>query len=167
MKKRLYLPLALIIVTLFGCSVKEPDLECISDHISPISQPAFYITSDIRAGTFLSSSCDDGCCALFSHEDYEIVQEVFHAEDLDAAFFHLTGQVKENLKPVKVSSYSREGYRYAWTATGEDGMLICSGALFQDGNCFYALSFLCQADQEKEYREIFSEILSSMELSPV
>lgn len=168
MKKLLFLPILLLIITFSACSVKEArDVECVNDSLITIKEPAFYVSADIPQGTFLTASCKDGCCALFSHEDYEVMQEIFYADSLDEALVYLTGQTREELNLLSVSSFPKEEYRFAWTAAGENGTLACSGMLFADGDCYYSLCIFCKAEMEKEHREDFSAIFAGTELMPV
>ena len=64
-------------------------------------------------------------------------------------------------------SFPQEEYRFAWTSAGEEGDLACSAALFSDGAYYYALSVICDAGHEKEYRTVFSDLLASAELEAV
>ncbi len=168
MKKLFIVPLLLFIVIFSACSVKEAStMECISDKMEPVETPAFYVLADIPQGTFLTASCKEGCCALFTHEDYEVMQEIFYAENLDAALLYLTGKTQEELKPLTVSTSPQGEYRFAWTAAGEDGTLACSGMMFSDGDCYYSLCIFCDAEAEKEHREEFDDIFAGTELLPV
>ncbi len=168
MKKLLFLFILLLILPLCACAVKESSVrECVTDELLVPSQPAFYLSADIPRGSFLTSSCKDGCCALFTHEDYELMQEIFTASSLDDALIYLTGQDQAELRPLAVSTFPQKEYRFAWAAAGEEGTLSCSGLLFADGEYYYSLCIFCDAGEEKHYREEFSDIFAAAELVPV
>lgn len=158
----------LLILSFFGCAVKEmPAMECVGDRIEVVCEPTFYLTAAIPQEATLTLSSDEGRRAVFSHEDYEITQEIFPADSADSALESLTGQEVDALCPIRVAAEPQEEYRFAWTAAGENGALNCSGALFFDGEYCYAVSIQCAAEKEKLYRDVFSELLSSVALQAV
>ncbi len=168
MKKLLFLLVFVLILPLCACTVKEgPAPECVSDELSVPSVPEFYLSADIPQGTFLTASCKEGCCALFSHADYEVMQEIFTAASLDEALVYLTGKNRAELKPLEVSTFPQKEYRFAWTAAGEAGTLACSGLLFSDGENYYSLCIFCDAAEEKHHKTEFSHIFSGSQLIPV
>lgn len=168
MKKLLSFFLFLLIVTLSGCSVKETlSLEYVTDELIEPPFPAFYMAADIPHGTFLTDSCKDGCCALYEHENYEVMQEVFPAESADEAFRYLTGRTADELNPIKASAFPQEEYRFSWTAAGENGPVSCSGLLFFDGSHCYSLCIFCPYGERSLHREDFSRIFSGTKLFPL
>ena len=168
MKKMLCFCFLLFILTLSGCCVKETlSLECVTDDMSAPQLPAFYMAADIPHGAFLTDSCKDGCCALYVHEGYEIMQEVFPAESADEAFRYLTGRTSDDLHPIKTDSFPREEYRFSWTAAGENGPISCNGLLFYDGAHCYSLCVFCPYGEEKLHREDLSRIFTGTELFPL
>lgn len=154
------LPLLLLIISLYGCNVKEPlSLECIADSLHTKSAPAFYLEADIPIGAVLSASCDDGCCALYSHEDYEIYQEVFSAASLDNALLHVSGQAA--LSAICTSNFPFEQYRFRWLCAGENGTTVCNAKLIFDGEYYHCLSIHCPMQLQTQYETVFSDLLSS------
>ena len=167
MKKVFALFLLPLILTLSACAVKQANaLETIECPAAPTT-PNFYLTADYPADAVLVSSSDEGRSAAFLHEDYTLIQEVFSADSLDDALLRVTGRPASELEVLRVSSFPQEEYRFAWTATGEEGDLACSAALFSDGEYYYALSSVCDAAHEKEYRTTFSDLFASAELTAV
>ena len=167
MKKVIAFLLLPLILTLSACAVKQAQaletIEC------PAVQdaPGFFLSAELPAGTVLASSADAGRSAVFVHEDFTLAQEVFAADSLESALLRVTGRPADELELLRVCSFPQEEYRFAWTAAGEDGDLTCSAALFSDGAYYYALSVLCGAAHEKEYRTVFSDLLASAELEAV
>lgn len=165
MKKALLLLLSSLIVALCGCSVKQaPTLETIVCPAEPAA-PAFYLSVDLPRETMLVSSADEGRCVVFSAEDYLVTEEIFAADSLDDALLRLTG--REDIEVLTVSSFPQKEYRFAWTAAEDAGAQACSAALFYDGSFYYALTVQCSAEAEKEYRTVFSDLLSCAELEAV
>lgn len=154
-----------LILTLCGCHVKEDmTLECVCDQWEEIAAPAFYIEADIPAEAPLAASCREGCCVVFAHPDYEIIEEIFTAESEEAAFYHVAGASRDALNPIQIPSHPHPKYRFAWSAMGDTGELICSTSLTYDGTHYYAVTIRCNAQAEERYREVFSELLSGVTL---
>ncbi len=167
MKRVFVLFLLPLILTLSACDVKQASaLETIECPTAP-STPSFYLNADFPTDAILTSSSDEGRSAVFLHEDYTLIQEVFAADSLESALLRVTGRPADELELLRVCSFPQEEYRFAWTAAGEDGDLTCSAALFSDGAYYYALSVVCGAAHEKEYRTVFSDLLASAELEAV
>ncbi len=166
--KRFVFVLAALIITLSGCSVKQTSaFECVNDNYEQFDTPAFYIDAVIPQDAVLTHACDDGCCAVFTHEDYEIYQEIFEAESLDAACRRLTGRSVSQLRAIQTQSFPIEEYRFAFQAAGEGRTLSCCGKFFYDGQFCYAVSVHCPMQKEPEYHEVFSELLSLTELKAI
>lgn len=160
----LFLPL---ILTLSACAVKQANaLETIECPAAP-KTPKFYLTADLPSNTVLASSAEEGRSAVFLHEDFTLVEEVFAAESLDEALLRVSGRRSDELKLLRVREFPQEEYRFAWTAAGEEGDLACSAALFSDGEYYYVLTVQCDAAAEKEYRSVFSDLLAGAELEAV
>lgn len=156
----LFLSLLTLIICFCGCNVKETyALECVSDSI--IAQPACYLAMDIPENVFLTESSDMGRYAVFTHEDYEIIQEIFTAEHMDEALFYVSGRHRDDLRPIELQDGSM---RFAWTAARETGEIACSAVLFTDGQFYYSVCVRCPAELEKQYREEFSALLSNAAL---
>lgn len=162
--KRLWIfALLTFIIFLSGCSVKEElPVEYVCDQLELM--PASYLTMDIPENVFLTEASDEGRFAIFTHRDYEIVQEVFSAKSQEAAIEYLSGKSPEQLHPLELGDGS---CRFAWTAAGEQGDLACSALLMTDGSYYYSLCIQCSVEVEKEYRQEFSQILSSASLQLV
>ena len=166
--KRFAIVLFGLIITLSGCSVKQAhSFECVADSYEEIAAPSFYIDAAMPCNAFLTDSCDDGCCAVFSHEDYEIYQQIFPAQGLDDACTYLTGRDFAALRAIQTQSFPTEEYRFAYTCACEEGTLSCSGKFFYDGQFCYAVMILCPIQKEPIYHEDFSEVLSLAELKSV
>lgn len=158
-KLSLILPFVLII-GLFACDVKEDlTLECVSDEISEV--PSSYLVMSLPENVFLTESALDGRLGLFSHRDYEIIQEVFAAESTDAAIQHISGRA---LDPFVLPDGR---IRFSWASAQENGMITCSALLLTDGDYYYSVCIRCPAELERNYREVFSEIMASVALESV
>ena len=157
--------LLLYILSLNGCSVKEDfSAECVNDTIICISSPAFRIEADIPQEAVLTLSHQDGCCAVFSHEDYEITQEIFPAASWDEAFLHVTGRTADSLNPILAGDFPQEEYRCSWSVAGENGTELCRCTILTDGCFYYAVSIQSNAETDKNYAQSFSSLLASVSL---
>ena len=165
MKLSILFQLIVIILSLNACSVKEEfDTECINDTISCVETPSFRIEADIPQDAVLTLSHQDGCCAVFSHEDYEITQEIFPAASWDEAFLHVTGRTADALSPILAGNFPQEEYRCSWTVAGENGTELCRCTILTDGSFYYAVSIQSNAETDKNYTESFSSLLASVSL---
>lgn len=157
-----------LILPLYGCSVNTNlTRECVADTIDIPEQPSMYIASDIPQGAALSISREDGRCAVFSHPDYEIIQEIFSAESWEDAFLHVSGRGSRQLKPLLAGNFPHEKYRCTWTAAGEKGTDLCQCVIIFDGSFYYAISVQCAADKAGSYADSFSDLLSGATLCGV
>lgn len=160
MKKTVLLLVLFLIILLNGCDVnKNLSVECVSDEL--MQMPSSYLVMELPKNVFLTDSAEDGRWSLFSHDDYEIIQEIFPAENMDEAIQKVSGQT---LTPILLYDGSA---RFSWVSGQEDGMICCSAAILSDGTYFYSLCIRCPADLEKEYHGEFSQILSSAALQRV
>lgn len=158
--------LLILIISLSSCSVKSaPTLECVNDTILQNEIPSFYIEADYPAAAALTASCDDGCCAVFSHSDYDIYQEIFPAQSIDEALLNLAG--RSDVQALRVASFPYEEYRIAYTAAGEGGTISCLGKIYYDGEFCYALVIHCPIEKEKDYRETFADLISTATIEAV
>lgn len=168
MKKLSFVFLLALILTFPACAVKEsPTMEYVTDVLSDDTPPAYFLTAEIPTGAMLSGASDEGRFAVFSHEDYEVLEEIFPAASAEDAFLHVAGQTAAQLRPIKLRSTPQEEYRFAWTAAGENGALACSAAVLLDGGWCYSVSIQCRAEKEKEYQKVFSALLSGVELQAI
>ena len=153
------------ILSLNACSVKEDfTAECVNDAIECITVPAFRIEADIPQEAVLTLSHRDGCCAVFSHEDYEITQEIFEAASWDEAFAHVTGRSADSLRPILAGTFPQEEYRCSWSVVGENGTQLCRCTILTDGSFYYAVSIQSDIAKDQEYAEEFSSLLASVSL---
>ena len=164
--------LALILITLIlsstACSVNtNPAKECIADSIEEIAYPAMYIESDIPQGATLTLSREDGRFAVFSHDDFEIIQEIFSADSWDEAFLHISGKTSQDLNPILAGNFPFEKYRCTWTSAGESRTLLWQSVLFFDGSFYYGISIQCPVSKAAAYEKNFSDLLSGAELCEI
>lgn len=165
MKIFIVFQLLLTILTLNACSVKEDfSAECINDTIECVSLPAFRIEADIPQDAILTLSHQNGCCSVFSHEDYEITQEIFPAASWDEAFLHITGRDADSLSPILAGNFPQEEYRCSWSVAGENGTELCRCTILTDGTFYYAVSIQSDAETDKNYAQSFSSLLASVSL---
>ena len=160
MKRLICIALFSCIILVSGCKVKEElTYESISDTVPML--PAAYLAVTLPKNVFLTESSDQGRFAIFTHRDYEVIQEVFAAESTEDAIYHLSGKEASLLS---VFTPEEDAYRFAWVTTAEEGEISCNALLLTDGAFFYSVLIRCPAALEKNYREDFSLILSGTEL---
>lgn len=166
--KKLLVCLLLVILTFSACAVKESNaVETVNDDLSVTAEPSCYMVAEPPTGAMLAAVSEEGRCALFCHDDYEVYEEIFPAQTADEAFTHIAGRTAAQLRPIKLSSAPREEYRFAWTAAGENGLLACSAAAILDGTYCYSVCICCRAEKEAAYQDVFSALLSGLELTEI
>ena len=167
MKKYATLLCLFLIIPLAACAVKEADADCVSDTYDIPTIPAFCVNAPLPEDTVMAAMTEDGQKIFYIHDDFTICKESVSAASADEAFQMLTGRTQVELNPVTVRIFPQEEYRYTCTAAGENGSEICTGVLFFDGSHGYSLQITCDADAEKTYRDVFSELLASTTLDAV
>lgn len=160
MKRFVCIVLFVCIILISGCEVKEElSYEHISDKFP--TTPAAYLDIPLPENVFLTESSDEGRFAVFTHQNYEVIQEVFAADTPEDAIRHISGKDATLLSVIAPKSGE---YRFAWTAATDEGELSCSALLLTDGEFFYSVLIRCPSALEKNYREEFSEIFAGTEL---
>ncbi len=166
MKPVVSLLISLSIILLFSaCSVKEESAkECIADTILEQKQPALRIEAQMPQEATLTHARDEGLWAMFSHEDYRIIQEIFPAADWDEALKHVSGRSSQELETILCGDFPYEEYRCSWLVAGETETELCQCTVLFDGSFYYAVSIHCPASLSKTYEAVFSELLAGVEL---
>lgn len=157
-----------VIVTFSGCAVKESAAwEYVTDALPAAATPSYRLEAEVPSGAMLTGVTDSGRAAIFSHTDYEVIEEIFPAASAEDAFLHIAGQSSAQLHPIKLSAEPEEEYRFSWAAVGENGMLTCSAAILLDGEYCYSVCIQCDAEKEQNYRAAFSALLSGISLQEI
>lgn len=160
--------LCILILSLSACSVNTiSSKERILDTIEKSEFPVMYIESDIPQGANLCLSREDGRFAVFTHRDYEIIQEIFLADSTNDAFIHISGKTSAELKPILAGNFPFEKYRCTWTTAGESGTNLWQSVLFFDGTFYYSISVQCPVEKAGTYENEFSDLLSRAELCSI
>lgn len=167
MKKTLAFLILFLIVPFTACSVKETNADCLYDSYDVPPIPAFCLNAPLPDGTVMAAMTEDGQKIIYLHDDFTICKESVCAASADEAFQMLTGRTQTELDPVAVTRFPREEYRYTCSVAGENGAEICTGVLFFDGSHAYSLQITCDAEAEKVYRDVFTELLANTTLDAV
>ncbi|MBQ6431735.1 MAG: hypothetical protein IJJ99_07665 [Oscillospiraceae bacterium] len=167
MKKLVVILCLFLIVSFTACSVKEDDSVCVKDSCDMPPIPAFCLNATLPENTVMAAMTEDGQRVFYVHDDFTICKESVSASSADEAFQMLTGRTQESLRPVTVTRFPQEEYRYSCTVAGEYGEEVCTGVLFFDGTHGYSLQITCDARAEKAYRGVFAELLENTTLDAV
>ncbi len=162
--KKVIVLLLVLIVSLSGCAVKTlAQAEYVTDVWLETPACEYVLHAGIPLRMLLTASTDDGMhtCYVQDAGDYEMTTDIFTANSLDDALRFLTGKDETELCPITLARFPVEQYRYAWTASGDEGELACCGTLFFDGTHYYALSIRCNAEKEKLYHEDFAHAITA------
>lgn len=98
--------------------------------------------------------------AYFCEDYYFEVQRV-SAGDLDGAILAMCGFSQEDLTVMTAGIGDFRRYEWVWSATGDEGDVICRAALIDDGVNFYCLTAVAPAEKGGAVQESWNALFSS------
>ncbi len=101
---------------------------------------------------------------LYVCEDYTISLRTFAAGDLTATVQSLSGYKPEQLTVMQSNAGKVKRYDLVWTAVGENGDMVCRGAVLDDGNYHYSLCVMAEASQCGELAEEWNTLFHSFRM---
>ncbi len=101
---------------------------------------------------------------MYICDDYTISMKTFASGDLRATIQRLSGYKPEQLTIMQSSAGKAGRYDWVWTAVGENGDLVCRGAVLDDGHYHYCLSVMAEASVSGELTKEWNELFSSFRL---
>ena len=157
--------LALIMVMLTGCAA-EPVYETIGnawENAEPVGAPG-QITLSFPEGTQMEAMDAEDGAKCYRYGDYEIRTETFSSGDISATLAAITGMDAGQLTVVRRELNSMDCYETAWSAMGEEGMVIGRTMVADDGAYHYCVSILLPEDQSNRAEAVFSQIIDSVQI---
>lgn len=98
---------------------------------------------------------------VYACEDYFMVLQQFPSGDLGGTVKTLSGFAPAQLTMMESTCEDHARYDWVWTATSEEGELVCRGALLDDGKQHYTLCVFAPMDQAKQVQAQWNALFAS------
>ena len=147
---------------LSGCSQVET-FETLGEitHVSPTEPRLRQVALATPENALLEAAATDAGVSMYSCDGYTMVLQTFSAGDLGATVRSLSGYDPANLTILETVCGDHSRYDWVWTAVGEEGDVICRGAILDDGNYHYALYTIALSENAKGVQEGWNELFDS------
>ena len=165
MKRMIMISLLLALLT--GCAAPQAiDVFTVDDELVQETAAPFSITFAVPTDAVLTVSSDDGLQKDYTAEDgrYSIRTEVRPGIDAKQAMLDMTGFSAEELSPIKTRRMGMTQYRFSWCSGDDGGVSICTGAVLEDQDACYCLSFSTPEGCSKECRALQMQVMDSFSL---
>ncbi len=163
------LGIALAAVVVVGCAPKETAVwETVDDGGAVVtSAPRHDVVLAAPADTVLAEVFSSAESQVYtqSQGDYTITVEVLQADSPEIMLETLTGLDREMLTVMTTWQGSMPRYDLTWTCAGETGLLVCRGAVIDDGSHFYAVTATIPEELTAEYGGTVETCLSGILLT--
>ena len=152
----------ILALLLCGCQSKQT-FEVIEDvYLSqPMDDPRQIVLSLPKEAVLTMS---DENSKLYFCNGYEIALETYPSGDLAKTIQSLTGFEKEMLTIVKTGTSYGQRYECAWSAVSEAGDVVGRAIILDDGNYFYCLCIVSQAEDSGALQQTWMDISTSFSI---
>lgn len=99
--------------------------------------------------------------ALYYGQGYSILVQTFASGDLAATARSVSGYDLTALTVMKSRCADHERYEWVWTATGEEGDVVCRAAVLDDGVYHYTLQVIVSAQEAGELSQKIQSMFQS------
>lgn len=161
---RKYAFFLLISMLLTGCAAEETFETVADEWVQSVAAPARDVNLTLPEDAVAPVSAGEKG-VLYQCTGYEIMVETLSSGDLEATLREVTGYSRENLTVIETCEGDIKRYDLIWSCLGEQGQQLCRGCILDDGNYHYVLTVLAEAEQAREYEEIWNELFSGYSLS--
>lgn len=157
MKKWMYFLIAALILT--GCAA--PTFETLGDvaHVGgQASLPRqILLALPVDAAVLTATGTD----MLYTCTDYTMSLQTLPSGDLSATVRALCGYEADQLTVLQSQCGDHGRYDWVWVAAGEEGDVLCRGAVLDDGNFHYSLCVSADADAAADLTDDWNELFQS------
>ena len=102
-----------------------------------------------------------GTDTLYICDGYTMSLQNFQSGDLAATIRSLCGYDKEKLTVMESKCGDHKRYDWVWVAAGEEGDVLCRGAILDDGFCHYSLCVSADAKLTGDLSQTWNELFES------
>ena len=99
--------------------------------------------------------------SLYVCDDFEIAVQTFAGGDLDHTLRQISGFSAAQLTMMETSCGDHTRYDMVWVAAGENGDLLCRGAVIDDGLCHYTAVAMVDAALAPEVKADWNALFAS------
>lgn len=160
--KKLCLMAALVLM-LSGCG-KTEIFETMSDRYVIPEETPMQQTNMILDRETVSIGWEDGTDRIYLCDDFCVMVETFSAGDLDSTIRSITGYDKEKLTVLERSTDGLRSYECVWASAGEGGDQVGRMLILDDGEHYYALSVMADAQKAGELAQTWQLLFDSFSI---
>ena len=144
---------------LTGCSA--PVYETLGDveHVSATLPQQRQIVLQLPQDALLLTSLNQQ--SLYVCDDFEIAVQTFLGGDLDHTLRQISGFSAAQMTMMETSCGDHTRYDMVWVAAGENGDLLCRGAVIDDGLCHYTAVAMVDAALAPEVKADWNALFAS------
>ena len=158
MKKWLFL--GLCVCFLSGC--QKATFETLGDvphHqvVAPVERTVLLLLPQDAVLAVWENDAD----TLYACQDYTVHVQILDGGDLDGTIRTVSGFSREGLTVLESRCGDHDRYEWVWTATGDEGDMICRCVLLDDGDFHYAVTVMADATLAGGLMPQWNEMLSS------
>ena len=155
--------IGLLAVLLCGCA--QVPLETVSDFCGePSVVPACRIQLDFPKEA-AKPVMESGENQLYLCDGYELRLQTLPAGNLSASLQDVTGFPAEKLTVVHTDQDGNDRSDLVWSTAGEEGNLVGRAAVIDDGNYYYCVAILGDAQQAMENKVLWDDMFQSFTLA--
>lgn len=156
--------LLVLALTLTGCSGAV--FETLGDvaHVGGVQAQAREVILEFPADAAVLTAA--GSDALYLCEGYTLSLQTQASGDLAATVRSLSGYDIGQLTVVESSCGDHQRYDWVWAAAGENGDVLCRGAVLDDGNFHYSLCVSADAEEAGSLSAAWTALFDSFCLTP-
>ena len=152
--------IVLLLTMLTGCGAIQT-METLGDvaHSSPTQLPLRAVALNLPEDAALETWETDAGMTIYTCGQYWIVLQTFASGNMAESLRQMSGFAPEALTILESNCQDHKRYDWVWTATAEEGELVCRGALLDDGKHHYALYTMASAQDagglQAEWNQLF------------
>ncbi len=151
--------ICLLLVVLTGCS--QPVYETLGNVVHVGQQQENYREILLNFPEDASVLTASGTDILYSCDGYTMSLQNLRAGDIAATIRTLSGYDPAKLTVIESKCGDHKRYDWVWVAAGEEGDVLCRGAILDDGNCHYTLCVSADADAAGKLSQAWNELFDS------
>lgn len=156
-----------IAVVLVGCAGGDTTVwETVDDGGAVLaSTPRYDVTLSTPADSVETFSEAGSQIYTQNQGDYTITVETMQAESPDAMLKVLTGLEPERLTVMTTWQDGMPRYDLTWACAGETGLMVCRGAVIDDGSHYYTVLASIPEELTARYSQTVEECLAGLRLT--
>lgn len=153
----------LVVFLLTGCA--EEPLETVSDvYLQPIEALAQQALLELPPEAAQPVMESDSGEKLYQCNGYELRLQTLPSGNFTGTLRTVTGFSEEDLTVMQTVDGENTRYDCVWCTASEEGQLVGRTAIVDDGNYYYCLSAMANADEVGQLQETWQQLFASFTL---